>query len=160
ITKQLTAKWGAGGMKPAAGLQQPGSPTVAKGAMTPNLQTSPGRFGDEDWQALALSQLFPHAGALLNSPGKTYQTELAKKSAETLGKTEESQRAGIQALASYAKLVHEARKAPDDVYSRATGQYAMKPFANWMPLVGGMTAPEAGAAYLPKVLGGEGATEA
>lgn len=125
VNAEMTKRYNApapGRLLAAPGLQQSGEGTVATGQVMPNLQKVPERIGGDDWETLAMSMMFPKAAEVLSkTPGKVYQTEMAKKSAETLSTVEAQQRGGSQILASYANLKRVFDQMPDDVLHSAIG---------------------------------------
>jgi hypothetical protein len=59
----------------------------------------------------------------------------------------EMKSAGENILKSYAKLLHTFDETPEDILHGAIGPYNTKPYMSHLPLIGGMTPPEAAAAY-------------
>jgi hypothetical protein len=82
----------------------------------------------------------------------TYQ--MRAKQATTMGENAarraEGRVAGAKILRSYAQLRHSFDTAPDDVLTGAIGPYNTEPYSGWMPLVHGMTVPQAKSAYFGK----------
>jgi len=89
------------------------------------------------------------AGRLLVDKDPTYQARTAQVKAigDAAGKRQAARLAGENIFGSFAKLLHTFNEADDDALEGAIGPYAASPYMGKMPLVGGMTPPQAAAAY-------------
>lgn len=144
------------GPRPHTSLTPPGT-TPGNMAAKPGFDASMVPLSEEAqkaqrmmmWGAIAGNPMMEKAGERLWSQDPT--AEARKKQAVDMGaaaaKRAEAQVAGENILRSYAKLVHRFNETPDDVLGAAVGPYATKPYANYVPMVAGMTPPEAAAAY-------------
>jgi hypothetical protein len=153
VRRQMTTVYGGANAK---GLPAAGASTPTAGAMMPSSQTVPPYFSAEDDENLLMAKVLggPRAvaDAIQRTPGHTYRTEQAKKVAEQQANVEGMQRTGSNVLRSYAQLLNKFNKADDPTLTGAIGPANVKPYSEYIPMVGGMTSPEATAAYwwMPK----------
>jgi hypothetical protein len=151
ISASMTSKYSPSGTLPEAGAATPQA-----GAVQPYNQQVPSYMTPEDWRNIMatafLGQKSRGIGSVIQgTPGHTYRVELAKKVADEVDRRQNSQYAGSQILKSYAQLLDRFNNTSEEDLKGAIGPYNTKPFKDWIPLVGGMTAPEAKAAYTPSI---------
>lgn len=133
------------------GLPQAGANTPTTGSMQPSSQTTPPYFQEEDEQNLMMAKILggPKAvsDAIQRTPGHQYRVTQATEVAKNQAAVEAAQRTGTNILKSYAQLYNKFNKIPDDVLQNAIGSRNTVPYSQYTPLIGGMTRPEAAAAY-------------
>lgn len=142
---------------PSGGLPEAGAATPQAGAVQPYNQNVPSYITPEDWGNImavaALGQKNRSIGqAIQGTPGHVYRVELAKKVADEVARRQDAQFAGSQILKSYAQLLDRFNNTSEADLKGAIGPYNTKPYKDWIPFVGGMTAPEAKAAYTPSIV--------
>lgn len=153
IRSQMTQTYGG---QQSKGLAPAGSATPAAGSMMPSSQTVPQYFTREDDENLLMAKVLGGpkavADAIQRTPGHQYRVTNATKLAEQQANIEGAQRTGTNILKSYAQLYNKFNKAEDETLNNAIGPANMKPYSEYVPFVGGMTSPEAKAAYwwMPK----------
>lgn len=156
INAEMERRWASRGDPPPA---SPMPPATVPGGMNaqPGIVSSMVPLSDDAMRAQRLLMMKTIQGdrsgvagaqALLNAD-PTY--EARKKQAEDMGRDaaarSAARRAGINVLRSYAHLRHAFDATPDDILMGAIGPYNIKPYSDYIPGVGGMTVPEANAAY-------------
>lgn len=148
VQAQMTRVYGGAG---ARGLPQAGASTPTAGSMQPSSQTVPPYFQDEDEQNLMMAKVLGGpkavADAIQRTPGHQYRVTQATEVAKTQAAVEAAQRTGSNILKSYAQLMNKFNQMPDDVVENAIGPQNVTPYSQYTPLIGGMTKPEAAAAY-------------
>lgn len=104
------------------------------------------------------------AGRLLVDKDPTYQARTAQVKAigDAAGKRQAARLAGENIFGSFAKLLHTFNEADDDALTGAIGPSNTKKYNNYIPYIGGMTEPEAAAAYswMPNLTGASDADKA
>lgn len=86
---------------------------------------------------------------LKNDPTQQARSKQSTEMGADAARRAEARRTGVNILNSFAELQHTFDNANDDALKGAIGPYNNKPFMSHLPLVGGMTVPEAKAAYSP-----------
>ena len=166
VNAEMDRRWAARNAPPAASA---GTPLAGQGKMppgaTPAPMTAKASAPDADmvplsedaqraqrlmtWGAITNNRSMEQAGKALWEQDPT--AEARKKQATIMGelaaKRGEARIAGEGILRSYAQLKHEFDNTPDSILSAAIGPYAMAPYSSHTPMVGGMTPPQAAAAY-------------
>lgn len=182
INAEMERKWAARGTTPQPAqptpLQGPGKmpPGAVPGSITPKLggtlDTPMVELSADAQRGLRMitgggatnNRNLEQAGRMLLEKDPTYQAR--KKQAdvmgESAGKRAEMRLAGENILGSYSKLLHAFNKTDDDTLKGAIGPGNLKPYQSWVPLIGGMTEPEAAAAYrvMPNFTGASDAQKA